>query len=406
FLRSMSFMHLWCRQLARAETRNVVSTAVFNLFRGLATSGFNALFATYMSRLGYSLSEIGAVATLSNVLGASISPLVGYLLEVYSSRMITALTGFMISASLVIAAFSENIITLAFSYALFHLSMYFAQPARMAFLARVVDKKRLGTVVGLTSSTFTASRAVGPVIGGFLVMSFGYMYAFSTLAGIAVAGSLLFLACSHEPEPKKTEMPNRPSLADCYMRAIAPDRRLLLLYIFASLDRAAWNLWHPILGAYLLRQGYSEVSIGTLVSISNVAETVGTPLAGKLVDKLGSSTILAFSELTAAMAALTLMFPTATHLTTLSMLFIGISISFWIPGYNVYVAKVFKNVGETFASVNAIRSIVSIPSPYLGGSLYDSMSSLAPFFLSAVMLTVATVIASKNLKRVEALYER
>ncbi|MEM0284690.1 MAG: hypothetical protein QXZ22_06715 [Sulfolobales archaeon] len=84
----------------------------------------------------------------------------------------------------------------------------------------------------------------------------------------------------------------------------------------------------------------------------------------------------------------------------------GISISFWIPGYNVYVAKVFKNVGEAFASINAIRSIISIPSPYLGGLLYDSVSSLAPFSLSTLMLIVAAVIASKNLKRVESLEER
>lgn len=359
-----------------------------------------------MNRLGYSLGEIGAVATLSNILGASISPLVGYLLEVYSSRVITALTGFMISASLVLVAFSENIITLAFSYSLFHLSVYFAQPARMVFLARVVDKKRLGTVVGLTSSTFTASRAIGPVIGGFLVMSSGYVNAFLALACIAAVGSLLFLVCSYEPELKKAEISNRPSLAESYRRAVVPDRKLFLLYVFTSLDRAAWNLWHPILSAYLLRQGYSEVGVGILVSISNIAETVGTPLAGKLVDKLGSSTILALSEITAALAALTLMFPATMPLSTTSMLFMGISISFWIPGYNVYVAKVFKNVGEAFASINAIRSIISIPSPYLGGLLYDSVSSLAPFSLSTLMLIVAALIASKNLKRVESLEER
>ncbi|MEM1814629.1 MAG: MFS transporter [Sulfolobales archaeon] len=392
--------------MTKEETRNVISTAAFNLFRGLATSGFNTLFAAYMNRLGYSLGEIGAVATLSNILGASISPLVGYLLEVYSSRVITALTGFMISASLVLVAFSENIITLAFSYSLFHLSVYFAQPARMVFLARVVDKKRLGTVVGLTSSTFTASRAIGPVIGGFLVMSSGYVNAFLALACIAAVGSLLFLVCSYEPELKKAEISNRPSLAESYRRAVVPDRKLFLLYVFTSLDRAAWNLWHPILSAYLLRQGYSEVGVGILVSISNIAETVGTPLAGKLVDKLGSSTILALSEITAALAALTLMFPATMPLSTTSMLFMGISISFWIPGYNVYVAKVFKNVGEAFASINAIRSIISIPSPYLGGLLYDSVSSLAPFSLSTLMLIVAALIASKNLKRVESLEER
>lgn len=358
-----------------------------------------------MSRLGYSLSDIGAVATLSNVLGAAVSPLVGYLLEVYSSRVITALTGLMISASLAIAAISENIVLLALSYSLFHLSMYFAQPARMVFLARAVSKKRLGTVVGLTSSTFTASRAVGPALGGYLAISFGYFQAFIVLAVIAAVGSVIFLTFSYELEYSRAERSARNSLVQSYRRAVAPSKKLALLYVFASLDRAAWNLWHPMLSAYLLSHGYSEVYLGMLISLSNVVEAVGTPLAGKLVDRLGSSTILAFSEITAALAAVLLVFPNLVPLSATSMLFIGISISFWIPGYNVFVAKVFENVGETFASINAIRSVVSIPSPYIGGLLYESLSSIAPFTLSASMLITATVVASRNLRRVESLEE-
>lgn len=369
----------------------------------MATSGYNVLFAAYMSRLGYSLSEIGAVATLSNVLGALVSPLVGYLLEVYSSRIITALTGFMISASLAIAAFSGNMVLLSLSYALFHLSMYFAQPARMVFLARTIDKRRLGTVVGLTSSTFTASRAVGPTLGGFLVVNLGYAYAFLILAGVSAVGALIFLALSHEPARVGGQA--RPRLVESYKRAVVPDRKLALLYLFASLDRAAWNLWHPMLSAYLLRHGYSEVGVGALISLSNAVEAVGTPFAGKLVDRLGGSTVLALSEVTAALAAILLTFPTAAYSPAASMLFIGASISLWIPGYNVYVAKVFKNVGEAFASINAFRSVVSIPSPYLGGLLYEALSPLAPFALSALMLFAATAIASGNLKAVELAVE-
>ncbi|MCX8208286.1 MAG: MFS transporter [Sulfolobales archaeon] len=390
-------------RLSKFTTRNIVSAAVFNLFRGLATSGFNVLFAAYMSRLGYSMGEVGAVATLSNVAGAALSPLVGYLLEVCSSKLITSITGFMISISLAIVAFSEDLPMLALSYSLFHLSIYFAQPARMVFLSRTIDKNRLGTVVGLTTSTFTASRAAGPVLSGYLVTSFNYAYAFLALSTIASTGSLVFLLLSHEPRLEKK--PTEASVSSSYRRAVAPSRKLAVLYLFASLDRAAWNLWHPMLSAYLLNHGYSEISVGMLVSLSNIVEAVGTPLSGRLVDRLGSSIVLALSEATAALAAVLLAFPENSSLVTASMLFIGVSISFWIPGYNVYVAKVFKNVGEAFASINAIRSIVSIPSPYLGGLLYETVSSLVPFTLSTSMLFIATYVASNSLKKFEDLEE-
>ncbi len=380
------------------ETRNVVSTAAFNVFRGLAASGFSAMFSAYMSRLGYSLGEIGVAVTLSNVLGALFSPAVGYMLEVYSSRVITAITGLMISAALALVAFSESMAALALGYSLFHLSIHFAQPARMVFLARVVDRGRLGTVVGLTTSVFTAARAVGPALSGFMVASYGYPETFLALAAVSAAGSLVFLALS--TEPGGVEKPSRTSFADSFRRVFSPDRRLGLLYLFASLDRAAWYLWYPMLSAHLLSRGYDEVGVGALISLSNVIEAVGTPLAGKLVDRVGSSSALVLSEAAAALAAVLLALPAALH-SAAAMLFIGISISFWIPSYNVYVVKVFKNVGEVFASVNAVRSVTSIPAPYLGGFLYGSLSPLAPFALSASMLLAATAIASTSLKSYE-----
>ncbi len=381
------------------ERRNVAGTAVFNVFRGLAASGFTALFSAYMGRLGYSLEEIGIVVTLSNVLGALFSPVVGHLLEIYSSRVITTLTGFMICAALAAAAFSESMVVLALSYALFHLSIYFAQPARMVFLAKVVDRGRLGTVVGLTTSAFTAARAVGPTLGGLMVASYGYPKTFLAFAAVAAAGSLTFLALS--TEPGRIEGSGRASLAESFRRVFLPDRKLGFLYLFVSLDRAAWYLWYPMLGAHLLSRGYDEVGIGMLFSVSNVVEAVGTPIAGRLVDKLGCSVALVFSEASAALAAALLALPVAREFSVAAMLFIGISLSLWIPGYNVYVVKVFGNVGEVFASTNAVRSVTSIPAPYLGGFLYGSLSPLAPFALSASMLLAATAVASGSLRNFE-----
>ena len=370
------------------------------MFRGVAESGFRSFFPAYMGRLGYSLGDVGAVATLSSLAGALVSPAVGYLLEVYSSRLITALTGFVTAASLAVLAFSRGLVGLTASYTLFSLAFYFAQPARTVFLARTVSLGRLGTVVGVTTLTFTASRAVGPVLGGYLVGSYGYPSTFLTLALVATAGSLIFLALSQEPGAAGGG--RRSSLLEAYARAVRPGRDLALAYLFTSLDRAAWNLWHPMLSAYLLQRGYDELSIGTLISVSNVVEALATPVAGRLTDRLGSSVALAVSEATAAAAALGLVNPVPQYVAVLSMALVGVSIGFWIPGYSVYVAKVFRNVGEAFASINAVRSLVSVPAPYLGGLLYEVLAPVAPFALSSAMLVATAGIAATSLRAVEA----
>ena len=370
------------------------------MFRGIAVSGFRSFFPAYMGRLGYSLGEVGVVATLASLAGAAASPAVGYLLEVRSSRAVTAFTGLVIATSLTILPFTRGMAGLTLSYTLFSLAFYFAQPARTVFLVRTVSTERLGTVVGVTTLAFTVSRTVGPVVGGYLIGVYGYSTTFLILALVATAGSLAFLSLSWEPETAREGQ--ALSLLDAYRRAFRPSRDLAVTYLFASLDRAAWNLWSPMLSAYLLQRGYDEVAIGTLISVSNVAEALITPVAGRLTDRLGSSVALAVSEATAAVAALSLVSPVPHYVAALTMVLMGASIGFWIPGYSVYVAKVFRgSIGEAFASINAVRSLVSVPAPYLGGLLYEVLAPAAPFVLSSAMLVATTGVASTSLRAVE-----
>ena len=385
--------------------RNVVSLSAFNLFRGLATGGYMALFAAYMARYGYSMSDIGFVIALSNVVGFLASPAMGYVLEVHSSRLVSAATGFLLAVSLFLPAFSDSMLSLSVSYSLFMLSFYFGQPARMTFLARVVDRGRLGSVVGVTGAAFTASRTVGPPLSGALALYYGYWEAFIILALLALAGSILFYLTSTELGVSPGRNNSKYNLLDPYRRLLKPDRSLALLYVFVGLDRAAWMMWFPMLSAFLVRIGYDEAAIGVLIGLSNALETLCTPIMGRLTDVLGASRMLALSEASAALSALTLatINYTGTAGTVMSMSLIGVSIGSWIPAYNVYVARVYERLGEAYATTNAIRSVAGIPAPYIGGFLYEALALHAPLLVSAVVLAYTTLMALKPLREVERL---
>ncbi len=385
------------------NNRNVVSLAMFNVFRGLTTGGYMALFAAYMARHGYSMSDIGFVIALSNIVGFLASPAMGYILEVYSSRLVSTATGLMLVASLLLAASSNNIVVLSASYSLFMLSFYFGQPARMTFLAKVVDKRVLGSVVGFTSATFTASRAIGPPLAGALAVHLGYWEAFTLLALITLLGSTLFYLTSEEPGAGPSSSGSNYSLLDPYRRLLKPDKSLARLYIFVGLDRAAWMMWFPMLSALLVKIGYDEATIGILVGLSNALEALGAPLMGRLTDVLGASTVLAISEVSAALSALTLatIKYTGTIGAVAAMCLIGISISSWIPAYNVYVAKAYDRLGEAFATANAIRGVAGIPAPYIGGVLHEILAFQAPLIVSAIILTYTAILSLTMLRKAE-----
>jgi len=384
-------------------SRNVASLALFNLFRGLAIGGYMALFAAYMARHGYSMSDIGLVVALSNAVGFITSPAIGYVLEVYSSRLVSTITGLVLVGSLVLAALSDNILILSASYSLFMLSFYFGQPARMTFLARVTDVRVLGSVVGITSSAFTASRSIGPPLAGFLVVHRGYQEAFILLALIALAGSLLFYIISDEPRVGSRSASSSYGLLDPYRRLLKPDGGLATLFIFVGFDRAAWMMWFPMLSAFLVKTGYDEAVVGVLIGLSNLLEAALTPIMGRLTDTLGASTVLALSEVSAALAALTLATINYTGIAgaTASMCFIGVSIGSWIPAYNVYIAKVYERLGEAYATTNAIRSAAGIPAPYVGGVLQETLALQAPLIVSAFILIYTAFMSLTTLRKTE-----
>jgi MFS family permease len=126
---------------------------------------------------------------------------------------------------------------------------------------------------------------------------------------------------------------------------------------------------------------------------------------GRLTDVLGASRMLALSEASAALSALTLatINYTGTAGTVMSMSLIGVSIGSWIPAYNVYVARVYERLGEAYATTNAIRSVAGIPAPYIGGFLYEALALHAPLLVSAVVLMYTTLMALKPLREVERL---
>ncbi len=124
------------------------------------------LLPMYMKYLGYSMNAIGGVITASGVILSVFLPLIGYLIDRYGPRLMVALTGLLLAAAPLIAAYSTSLAWLGVAYGLFLFSFLAGQPARMSFLAASVGGVGLGSAVGITSNIFSASRTAGPTAAG------------------------------------------------------------------------------------------------------------------------------------------------------------------------------------------------------------------------------------------------
>ncbi len=367
--------------------RNLVAVTLSNLFRGIAVGGMQALFSLYMSWLGYSMSIIGVVISISNIISAITLPAIGYLIDMYGPRRIVFGTGLMLAVGLFILRF-PSLIVLAISYTLFLLAFFYGQPARTTFLAHSVASTVLGTSIGITAAVFSASRTAGPALGGYAVAYLGYKNTFLILSLMAFLSSIIFIVLS--VETASNDKKRRRGLLEAYRNLLRQDGVLKKIYLMTATDRFGWSLWFPMLSAHLYGWGYSEEYVGLMMSGQGLVQSLVLPLAGRITDKMRPGKIVAFSEAFGIISAILLSHPLPALRATTGLLLLGLSIAFWIPGYNSLIAQ-FSNreeLGENYATANVYRSIASVPSPYIGGLLYDTISSATPFLLSIIPLSI------------------
>ena len=117
-------------------------------------------------------------------------------------------------------------------------------------------------------------------------------------------------------------------------------------------------------------------------------------VSGKFVDKYGFGKALAVSEVLGALSAIILIVGGLPLAPPLAMSLIGASIALRAPAYNVGVAVITREPGErarVYGRVNMSRTTVSMPMPWVGGSLSNVALSL-PFTTSAAVLILNTLI--------------
>ncbi|WP_062662683.1 MFS transporter [Aeropyrum camini] len=274
----------------------------------------------------------------------------------------------------------------------------------MSFLARSIDVNSLGYIVGVTSSVFSASRLVGPAAGGYISGALGFRGAFEVLAASSLMGLLLFTLLSTRVNLREVSRPG--SVLEAYLSLIKPDAGFGRFLVFIGVDRLSWSLWFQMLTAHLYNHGFSEFQAGLAVTVSGVVQTATLPLAGRLVDRLGAVLGLVVSEAVGALTALLLTDPTPIRV-YIAMVSMGVSIASWVPSYNKMVAMLRGEGGTGYTQVNTVRSISGAPGPYIGGLLYDALSPMAPFAVSASLLILLALLGRrlvlKEVREVERL---
>jgi len=370
---------------ASVAQRNIVALAVFAFFRGTGVSIFMTLFPLYMVDLGYQVADVGTIATLSSIPCIALLPLIGILIDWIGRKPIATLTGLTMIVALLTLSFTSFYPLLVLAYAFYFFSFIAGQPSRSALLADSIDEQ-LGTAFTKTFIPFHIARTIVPFFAGYLAEIYGYGPIFLYSSFFVAAGTSFFAFYSVEPARRKRE---KISLMKELKESLILERNLLRVYLFAIIDRFAWQLWFPLLNAHF-KKGLemSDSEVGFLSSVMSGTLFTTALFSGKIVDRIGSIKSLCISEALGILTALSLIVIPSKFFAVIPQILVGLSFSLWIPAYNVMIANYSSQEkrGKAYSKMNVFRTAISIPAPQIGGYFYDAVWFATPFLLSIVLM--------------------
>jgi DHA1 family multidrug resistance protein-like MFS transporter len=175
--------------------------------------------------------------------------------------------------------------------------------AANVMVAGLAPAEEVGFRLGLLQTVISVGNSVGPLLGGFMSDAFGHRVNF-----FATAVLLLLAAFITHRWVSETFVPKRPDKFK--LRALVPDlrplsesRTILALVILAGLIQAGISFVIPILPLYVqeLVGGYkAATATGIIIGLSALASALASAGASRAASLVGSSRLLFFSFLLAA----------------------------------------------------------------------------------------------------------
>lgn len=379
--------------------RNIYIMTVYGFLRGFGGSTFNTLFPLYMVYLGYRLSDIGGLASISNFIILFLIPLFGIISDAYGRKPVIILTGVALASSLLLVGLSTEYIVLLIAYVLRRFSLRGGQPARGALVAESAPPEMMGAAFGLVTSSVLATRVFIPSISGYIADTFGYELAFLLGFIMVSIGVGIFTLLGVETFKGTGRLTLSKALNNLKLR-----RELRWLYLSIVFDRFGWSLWFPMLNAYIGDiYGLSATTVGILNSVMYGVMMTSQYIIGRWIDRVGFLKGLIISEVIAVLAAIALSITGYIEFLLAGLILTGLSISFWTPSYNkaVSINTEEEYRATEYSKMNMLRSIASVPAPYLGGYLYDYLDIRLPFLLSSIFFLLTTLIFYKTYRKEE-----
>jgi len=251
----------------------------------------------------------------------------------------------------------------------------FDTPARQAFVVEMVeDRSHLSNAIALNSSMVTASRVVGPSIGGVLIAAFGEGWCFTVdaISYVAVIASLLAMRLEKRPvRVSETRMLQELRAGFRYVTRFAPVRDSLLLLALVATMGMPYTVLMPAIAATVLHGG--PHTLGFLMTAAGAGALAGAVYLASRTSVLGLGRAIVVATVTFGAALVAFSFSRTLWLSLLLLPFVGGGMMVEMAATNTIVQTIVED--EMRGRVMAFYAMAFLGTAPLGSLMAGLVAS-------------------------------
>ncbi len=358
------------------------------------------LQSLYVQELGASVRQIGLFFTIASIAPLFLQILGGWLSDAAGRLQAIAIGSVAGAGAYLFYIFAPSWQWLLPASVLTAMAVAFVSPSFQAFVAQESTEETRGRVYGATSTMYMVVNIVGPMLGGMIAQGLSFRAVFIVafaLYGSAAVIRVIMARVASRKSRSEAGQPERPSLSGLRQSLVSVFGLIaaggLITWIFISdgVRDVAFGLTDQLMPVYLENEmGLSLMQIGSLQSISALVAMALMSPAGWLSDKKGERVgIVGGFALIAAGWSIFLVGTTFWHFIA-SRIVTGIGWAFIDPAYSSLISKAVPDRlrGTAFGLLSTSLGLISLPAPWLGAHLWESVSPVFPFYIPLVAMVV------------------
>ena len=357
--------------------------------------GFGVLvpvLPVFARSFGVGNTEVGAVISAFALMRLISSPFCGWLIRIFSERIIMATGIFIVAVSSGLAGISRSYLQLLALRGVGGIGSAMFTVSAFTLLLTSVEAGVRGRAAGFFQAGFLIGGITGPAVGGALAaisLTAPFFFYAGTLVVAGTVGLVLLRRRSAEPRVETAE-------SVVTFRVVVGDAR----YQAACVTNLAqgWTSFGvrsslvPVLVVELLHRPASWTGIA--FACAAVAQTIAVGPAGRFTDTVGRRPAMILGGTVAAVSILAVPFAPNIWLLIVVLCIYGIASAFLgtAPAAAVGDAAGSRS-GTAIAVFSMCADIGAILGPLVAGLLADTLSYAAAFGAGAVLMLVAAALS-------------